>query len=188
MTEQISLKAEERSSRGKISAKQQRRKGFVPGVYYDRRGDNIPLTLGYGALHAAYTKAQNRVIYLQIRKSDQTSSSKPALIQEIQFHPVKGLIEHIDFVGVDLSQEVNLEVPLEFTGKSQGVDKGGKFQVYRENVPVSCLPESIPTRIEVDVSDMDIGDNLYHHEVSLPEGVTVQETSESLLLVHIEAP
>ncbi|MCF8086244.1 MAG: 50S ribosomal protein L25 [Desulfohalobiaceae bacterium] len=187
MTENVSLQAKTRSSRGKMQAKKQRKEGVVPGIYYDREGTNIPLNLGYGAIQAAQERAHNQVIYLQIQNEDGTESSKPALIWDIQFHPVKGLIQHVDFVGVDMKREVKMDIPVEFVGEPVGVDNGGVVNAYRDSVPVSCLPGNIPEKFEIDISELDIGDALYFSQVSMPKGVA-RETEEDLLVVGVSRP
>ncbi len=187
MTENVSLQARTRSSRGKTRAKKQRKDGVVPGIYYDREGTNIPLSLGYGAVQAAQERAQNQVIYLKIEHEDGTESSKPALIWDIQFHPVKGLIQHVDFVGVDMKREVKMDIPVEFYGDAVGVEKGGLVNAHRDSVPVACLPGNIPEKFEIDISELDIGDSLYFSQVEMPKGVT-REMEEDLVIVGISKP
>ena len=186
MTENVSLQAEIRNTRGKTHAKKQRKTGIVPGVYYDREGQNIPVNLGYGALQAAYERAQNQVIYLQIKDEAGKQTAKPSLIWDIQFHPVKGLIQHVDFLGVDLSREMKLEIPVEFVGEPESLEREGSLTVYRESIPVACLPGNIPEKIEIDISELDIGDYVYLSQVTLPEGVT-WDTDEDLWILGISA-
>ena len=184
MTENVSLQAEQRTNRGKTQTKKLRKASMVPGIYYDREGTNIPLTVGYGAVQAAYERAQNQVIYLQLKNEDGTESAKPALIWDVQFHPTKGLIEHVDLVGVDMSREVKMEIPLDFTGADVVADKGGSPIVYRETVPVSCLPGNIPEKIEVDISELDAGDTVYFSQLTLTEGVS-RDAAEDLWIVGV---
>jgi len=184
MTENVSLQAEQRTNRGKSQTKKLRKEGMVPGIYYDREGTNIPLTVGYGAVQAAYERAQNQVIYLQLKNADGKESSKPALIWDAQFHPTKGLIEHIDFVGVDMSREVKMEIPVEYIGADVVIDKGGSPIVYRETVPVSCLPGNIPEKIEVDISELNVGDTVYFSQLTLTEGVS-RDAAEDLWIVGV---
>lgn len=184
MTENVSLQAEQRTNRGKTQTKKLRKEGMVPGIYYDREGTNIPLTMGYGAVQAAYERAHNQVIYLQLQNTDGKESSKPALIWDVQFHPTKGLIEHIDFVGVDMTREVKMEIPVEYVGADVVADKGGSPIVYRETVPVSCLPGNIPEKIEVDISELEIGDTVYFSQLTLSEGVS-RDAAEDLWIVGV---
>lgn len=186
MTENVSLQAEQRNNRGKTQTKKLRKEGMVPGIYYNREGTNIPLTVGYGAVQAAYERAQNQVIYLQLKNEDGTESAKPSLIWDVQFHPTKGLIEHIDFVGVDMSREVKMEIPVEYVGADVVADKGESPIVYRETVPVSCLPGNIPEKIEVDISELDAGDTVYFSQLSLTKGVS-RDASEDLWIVGVSA-
>lgn len=187
MTENMSLQAERRATRGKTEAKKQRKAGLVPGVYYDREGKNIPISLGYGAIQATYERAGNQVIYLRIEGESGAGRAKPALIWDVQFHPVKGLIQHVDFVGVDLSREMKIEIPVEFVGESVGVENGGSVNAYVDTVPVTCLPGNIPEKLEIDISELDIGDSLYFSQVEMPEGVT-RDVEEDLHIVGITKP
>lgn len=186
MTENVSLPAEIRNTRGKMQAKKHRKSGVVPGVYYDREGANIPVSFGYGALQAAYDRAHNQVIYLQIKDEAGKQTAKPSLIWDIQFHPVKGLIQHVDFLGVDLTREMKLEIPVDFVGEPECLEREGSLTVYRESIPVACLPGNIPEKIEIDISELDIGDYVYLSQVNLSEGVT-WDTDEDLWILGITA-
>ena len=188
MGQRYTLEAEKRDQAGKGVARSLRRRGYVPGVYYDKQGVNIPLQLPYGTLASTFEKAHmSNVIDLEI-KSDSETFKKPVLIWDIQSHPVKDFLEHVDFIGVDLTEEMNVDVQVEVSGEAKGVEQGGRVSIFRDSISVICLPTSIPDQITIDVSNLDINENIYIEDVVLPEGVRLQDSDENFAVVGVAPP
>jgi large subunit ribosomal protein L25 len=91
------------------------------------------------------------------------------MIKELQTHPVSGKFLHVDFYEIDMSRKIRVKVPVVVKGKAKGVELGGFLQIIRRDVDVLCLPSQIPPSIEVDVTDLDIGDSFHVREIQ-PEG------------------
>jgi len=188
MAQRYSLEAVKRDKVGKGVARSLRRQGYVPGVYYDKSGVNIPLQIAYGTLASTYDKAQkSNVIDLEIKGGSDTFR-KPVLIWDMQSHPIKDFIEHVDFIGVDLTEEMNVDVQVEVTGEAKGAEQGGIVSIFRDSISVTCLPTAIPDQISIDVSDLDINDNLYIEDIVLPEGVRLQDYDENFAVVGVAPP
>ncbi len=99
--------------------------------------------------------------------------TKPAIIKELQTHPVSGNLIHIDFYEVDMKRQIKVMVPVVTTGKSVGIEEGGLLNIVRRELEVLCLPGDIPEAIEIDISEMAIGDSIHLEDVLLGENVEV---------------
>ncbi len=109
------------------------------------------------------------------------------MIRDFALHPVERSLEHVDFVEVKLDRPVDVEVPLVAIGKAVGVAKGGVLRIVYRLVPVRCLPDRIPTKIETDVTHLELGQHITTQELKLPEGVVVRLPAEQTL-VAVVAP
>lgn len=188
MPDQYSLEVQERKDTGKGHAKKLRKKGYIPGVYYDRKGENIPIQALYGPLESIYYRAhKSNVIDLHIQKEGQVTK-KPVLIWGLQEHPVKKLITHVDFLGVDLTRKMEVDVQIEVQGTAKGEEEGGLVTIYRDSIGVVCLPTAIPDSVVLDVSNLDINDSIYLNDIQLPEGVVLQEHEENFAVVGVAPP
>jgi large subunit ribosomal protein L25 len=164
-----------------------RENGYVPGVYYNAKGENVPISAPYVPLRKVYEEAStSNLVDLEIEEGGNVST-KPVLIWDIQFHPVKNLIRHVDFFGADLTKEVSVDVPVEVTGTPKGEEEGGMVDIYRESISVDCLPGNIPDSIVLDVSDLDINENINIEDIKLPEGVKANY-DENFAIVGISVP
>lgn len=186
MSEEIRLQAHKRDEVGKQGLRSVRQQGYVPGVYYDAKGDNIPVQIRYRSLEAAYAKAHsNHVIRLEITNG-KSGPVRPVMIWDIQHHPVKDLILHVDFFGVDMSKEIQVEIPVEITGEAPGIQEGGQLTLYHEALLVSCLPDALPEGIQIDVSALEMNENVNIEDVTFPEGVVpVYDEEENFAVVGV---
>ncbi len=171
MSNQSTLSVDVRSETGTGSCRRLRDKSFVPGVYYNAEGKNIIFSAERTPLQKLFKKVGlSQVFELVIRENDQTHH-QPAIIRDIQFHPVKGAITHVDFFGVDLTKKIHVYIPVEVTGKAKGIILGGVLQVFRDELEVVGLPMSIPEKIEINVSSLEINQNIHIQDLKLPENV-----------------
>ncbi|MGD9608637.1 MAG: 50S ribosomal protein L25/general stress protein Ctc [Desulfovibrionaceae bacterium] len=171
MKETLSLAVKTRAGRGKGANRKLRATDMVPGVYYDDKGVNIPVMVEHMPLQKLYSKtASSHVFELKI-DSEAGQETKPSLIWQLQFHPTKSKITHVDFYGVDLTKEIRVHIPVEVVGKAVGMVKGGALEVYRETLEVSCLPLAIPDKVVVDITPLDLNQHIKVADITLPEGV-----------------
>jgi large subunit ribosomal protein L25 len=106
----------------------------------------------------------------------------PCLIWNVDSHPVKPRHEHVDFLGIDPTQEVHLTVQIIATGKAKGVVEGGVMEWYRDSVNIVCLPKNIPDNIVVDVAPLKAGDRIHVEDLPLPEGVSIESEDNFAIL------
>ena len=108
-----------------------------------------------------------------------------ALIQEVQHHPIKDKVLHVDFHEIDPNKKLHTEVPVHEKGESIGVKNGGILDHLMRHVRVECLPQHLPSGFDVDVSSLDIGQAIHVSDLPLPEGVTVMNAADlPLFMVH----
>jgi large subunit ribosomal protein L25 len=99
--------------------------------------------------------------------------TKPAMIKELQSHPVSRDFLHIDFYEIDMQRKINVMIPVLTKGISKGVELGGLLQIIRREIEVLCMPGDIPEAIELDITDLDVGDSVHVEEIPLGDNVEI---------------
>ncbi|MBI5479025.1 MAG: 50S ribosomal protein L25 [Deltaproteobacteria bacterium] len=163
-----------RQESGKGYAHKLRQAGRIPAVCYGGGEEPIALALDPRALKDALDpeKRQNTVITMTVKGGD-ADRQLTVMLKDYQTDPLRNTVLHADFVRVDLSREIHVTVPLLLTGKAEGVKIGGILHQVFRMVDVACLPDRIPTKLEADVSALNIGDALKASDVKVTTGVRV---------------
>lgn len=187
--EKINLKAKIREELGKEAVKKLRHQGFIPAVVYKGKDAlNIKVS-SKDFLETIHTKAgENVVVNLQVEGA--ASSKKPsptAIIKEIQYHPVREDILHIDFNEISLTQTLTVKVPIAVKGEAEGIKEGGVLEHVLWEVEVECLPTQIPENISVDVSALKIGDSILVKDLQTPPEVKILSDPETTI-ISLAAP
>lgn len=174
-----SLSASPRTPAGKGETRRLRASGKVPAIAY---GKGIAATALAVPPKEVITilkseHGQNSVISMKVEgKGDFL-----AMIKDYSYHPLTRKLEHVDFVEVKLDQQVTVEVPFFTVGKAAGVVMGGILRQVFRSLPVSCLPNQIPLKIEVDVTNLALNEAAQTKDLKLPEGVTVMLPAEQTI-------
>jgi large subunit ribosomal protein L25 len=108
-----------------------------------------------------------------------------AILKDYQLHPVTDKIIHLDFVAIKEGETVSIDVPLEFVGRPVGLTKGGVIEIFMHDLTVECLPSNIPDKIQVDISNLDLGDVLHVKDIKVPEGVKVLDDPEDTVITIV---
>jgi large subunit ribosomal protein L25 len=176
------LKAQSRVAAGKSAAKRLRKTGFVPAVAYGKglEATSIAVPPKEVAVILRSELGQNTVIELELE-----GKKLLTMIREYSVHPLKRELEHVDFIEVKLDRPVDVSVPLLATGKPVGVVAGGVLRVVHRTVPVRCLPDRIPVKIEADATHLELGQHIATKDLKLPEGVTVRLAPEQTLIAIV---
>ena len=186
MTITKSLTASKREAGGKGAARKLRREGRVPAVLYGKDMDSVALSLDAMEVEHLFQaiSVENTIVELKIEGGE----SHQTLVREIQSHPFRYELVHIDFLRIQSHVEVDVEVPVELVGTPVGVKQhGGVLEQIVHELPVRCLPSRIPEVIEVDVSGLEIEDSLHLSDIQLPEGVEATIDPERTLCL-VSAP
>ncbi len=182
----VDLKGELRSVIGKEAAKRLRRQQRVPAVVYGGARGPVPVTINPAELLKALEAGENVLINLALGGDGGQTSL--VILKELQRDPAKGRVLHADFQEVSVDRKIRVEVPLVMTGTPIGVkEKGGILEYTLRQLLVECLPLSIPERISIDVSGLDIGDSLHVSDITVAEGVRILDEA-GRVVVSVTAP
>lgn len=170
MADQVALAARPRAGSGKGEARALRRIGRVPAIAYGTGTTPTPMSVDALELyHVLHTDAgANAIIRLALEGGD----THLALAREIQRHPVRRDVWHVDFVTVDRNVRVTVEVPVVLVGEAPGAEEGGVVEQSQFSVELEVLPMEVPDSIELDISSLDVGDVLRIADLPASEGVT----------------
>ncbi len=171
--EQLELKAKVRKTIGNGPARALRREGKIPAVLYGPKTESILLSVKVRDIEQLLKAGNVGQVLLNLIIQNGQETTRPAMIKELQAHPVSGLFLHIDFYEIDLARKIRVGVPVVATGKSVGVEVGGLLQIVRHELEVLCLPTQIPESIEVDVTNLEIGDSIHIEEIELEGDVEI---------------
>jgi len=160
MAKKVTLTAKERDATGSSAAGRLRREGWIPAVVYGHGEESRPLKVQEMELQQLLERisVDNTLVDLKVDEAD----SQKVLIREVQHHPWKPQLLHVDFFQIREDEEIRVSVPVEFTGTPTGVtEDGGILQTTRDSIEIECLPGEIPEFFEIDVSELEIGDSLH---------------------------
>jgi len=184
----ILLKAQVREETGKEISRKLRAQGLIPAILYGPSTQPIPLVVNPIAVLKALEKEQSASSFLDLEITDgKTSQVKKALIKDVDFHPATDQLIHVDFYEITVGKELTLEVPIVIVGKAKGVEKGGVLEQNLRELTISCLPKLVPSHIEIDVANLDIGDSIHVADISVAEGIKI-ENDPQVPVVTLVAP
>ncbi|MBN3962622.1 50S ribosomal protein L25/general stress protein Ctc [Nostoc sp. NMS8] len=160
-----------------------RRAGLIPGNLYGHKGtESISLTIEAKTVERLLKRASVNNTLIELNIADAPWRGK-TLLRELQIHPAKGTPYHLSFFAVAGHGDTTVEVRLRFVGTAIGVkQEGGVLDTVVTELQVTCAPENIPDVIEIDVSNLQIGDSLSISDIPFPEGVTPLAESERLVV------
>ncbi len=173
-----SLQASRRDETGKGVARRLRRAGRIPAVVYGKGMDPIPLSLDEQETVNLFQSISvaNTILQLDVGEGD----SLRTLVREIQTHPFRPDIVHVDFMHLRRGVAVELNVPIAFSGTPEGVGAGGRLEVVVQEAYVRCTPANIPESINIEVSALGIGDSVRLGDLTLPDGVELLAGPETV--------
>ena len=183
---EANLKASLRDIIGSAESRRLRNNGELPAVIYGMGMDPVSVVLDAREFNNALRSeaGANTILNLEVGKKKYT-----ALAREIQKHPYKNQFLHVDLIQIDLTKTVEADVQINFIGTPIGVkEEGGLVQTVNATITVSTLPTNIPSSLDLDISELNVGDNLAAGDVSLPEGVELADAEDDSILITITVP
>jgi large subunit ribosomal protein L25 len=181
---EIKLKAQKRETTGKGSARKVRSKGRVPAVLYGKDLDSVALDVDRREFVSALHTDAGINVLLDIDVDGKTTL---ALTRELQRDPVRGTLLHADFVKVDRSQKVEVEVPVHLLGEAPGAKEGGVLEHPLFAINVRCVVTNVPESIDADISRLQIGDALRVSELQVPDDTEVLNDPDTVV-ASVAAP
>ncbi|VVC76700.1 50S ribosomal protein L25 [Aquicella siphonis] len=171
--QKFEIEATVRHDMGKGASRRLRREQKVPGVIYG--GGKAPVALTFEHKHVAKS-LENEAFYSHILTLKTGSESERVILKDVQRHPYKPRVTHVDFQRVRADEKLHMHIPLHFVGadKAPGVkDAGGLVSHIMSDVEIACLPDDLPEFIEVDISEMQLNQILHLSDIKLPKGVEI---------------
>lgn len=183
-TNNLSVQIRDVGPKGRV--KKLRRAGLVPGVVYGGSKSNIPIQFNGKELEkllSSSRKGMNTLIKMEVPPA----GAETVMVRELSREPIKGTILHVDFYRVSLSERLQTEVQLVWIGEPSGVKLGGLMQPGLRSVLVECLPTQIPDSLEVEVTDLGVGDKLTVADLTIPSGVQVLNEPDEVIVTILAA-
>jgi large subunit ribosomal protein L25 len=179
--EETTVEVIEREGIGKNASRRLRRAGMVPAVVYGGDVDPLPIQVETRIVHRLLkTSGENAVFLLKLQG---TEESRHSMVKDIQYDPLTGGLVHIDFLRVSMDERVQVRVPIELMGVAIGVKRdGGLLDFISREIEVECLPADIPEHIEIDVSQLLIGQHVEAGQVTLPGNVALVDDRNKVLI------
>jgi large subunit ribosomal protein L25 len=190
MSTKFELTAERRDAKGSGPSRRLRRAGQVPAVLYGGNKDPVMLMFDHDAI---YHQLENEAFHTSILTVKVDSDTDRAILRNVQMHPFKPRVMHVDLQRISETQKLHMLVPIHVNGEevAPGVKlEGGIVSRLMTEVDISCLPHHLPEFLSVDVSELHIGESLHLSDIPLPEGVTITSLAhggEDLAVVSVAA-
>lgn len=184
------LKTATREMTGKGAARRLRREGMIPGVIYGFEVEPMLIKVNSNELRKILNEVEAKNPFFNIvGEDDQLKNVEGSLVilKELQIHPITYEFLHLDLHKIDTTKELAVEVPIHYIGKADIVKKGGLLQEIRRTLEISAIPTKIPDYLEIDVTDLEIGDSVHLKDIALPEGSSV-DTNINYTVSTVIAP
>ena len=177
---QINLNSTIRTQIGGNSAKRYRKSGQIPAVIYGESGEKN-LLIDEKSLVAALKQVAGKAVLIELAFSDGTES-RYAMLKDVARNPLTSAVEHVDFIEVVRGKPMQATLPLHFFGESYGVkNENGDIEIHEHEVRVKCRPRDLPEMIEIDVTNLKVGEAIHLKDVKAPEGVEFESDLEDVL-------
>ena len=184
--EQVQLAAASRKKEeaGKKFANSLRKTGLVPAVVYKAGKETLTIAVNEKEFEKVlHTSAGgNVIIELKISGSDAKQQLRTVIIKEIQHHPYKDNILHVDFHQIALDEVIKVKVPIATKGEALGVKAGGILERILWEIEIECLPTQIPEKLEIDIAGLDLGHTKMVKDLIVPAGIKILADPEQIVL------
>jgi large subunit ribosomal protein L25 len=176
--EVLTVTGTKRDTVGKEGARKIRQRGLIPGVIYNSSTTSIPVTVDPKQIIKILRSSTGGNTIFQFSLEGERQTERRVIIRDLQYHPIKETLLHVDLYEISLDEEITVKVPIELVGEAKGVANGGVLNHLLWELEIECLPTRIPPKIEVDVSALDIGDIITVADLPIPEQVKVLQDPE----------
>lgn len=183
--ELVTLNVTQREANGKGAARQTRRAGEVPGVVYGNGEPPVSIAVDTRSFESLVHGVMGEHAVVQLEVEGQPKLSGPAMIKGVQHHPVRSHIMHADFMRIRLDERIQTIVPLNLVGRAKGVQEGGVPDQQLHELDVECLALDVPPHLELDISEMQIGDSKHVSDLTAPKGVAIiTDPERAVIAIH----
>lgn len=191
MSEKFDLIAETREGQGKGASRRLRREGKVPAIIYGAGRPPRQLAFDHNKV---LKQLENESFYSSILNIKVGEKSQAAIVKDIQRHPAKRIIMHMDFQRIVADEKIKMNVPIHLVGSEEAVgvkEGGGSVSHLKTDVEVSCLPKDLPEYFEVDISALGLDEMLHLSDIKVPDGVELPELAlgsehdQAIVSIHV---
>jgi large subunit ribosomal protein L25 len=179
---EVTLEVSRRERSGKEYAKKLRQDGKIPAVVYGGHKEPVAITVERKAVSDLIQKSDHGIRSIFLLKMSGTDQQRHAMIKDMQMDPISRRMTHIDFVRVVMDEVVRVTVPVNIIGNSIGVKEGGILDWQIRELHVECLPNAIPDKIDVDITNLGAHQQVRVSDLQLPEGVKVAEDTHRVII------
>lgn len=183
----VKFTVESREMRGKGPARELRRRGLVPGVVYGGGREAVAIALDCTQFERMLAESDSGINTLIELEGNSPVAGRTVIAKELQREPVRGGVIHVDLYEVDLTEKIEVSVPIHLTGTAAGVVLGGVLDQQQRDVHLLCLPNAIPDEISVDISGLELGDSLHVDGLVIPEAAELV-TDSGLTVATVLVP
>lgn len=178
--EKKALKANIRNQMGKAALSTLRKNGKVPGIFYSRVINPIPIAVSEKAIKPFVFTAKTHLISLEV----ENDKNYECVIKDVQFDPVTESIVHFDLLGLIEGEKFQLEVPIQYHGTAVGIKEGGIVQQVLHKLEIECYPNDIPQFLSVDITNLKLGESIHPSDLSF-ENITILTPPEAVVVAVV---
>jgi large subunit ribosomal protein L25 len=175
--DKVTIEAKKRQISTKSALTQLRKKGRVPGIFYSKHHQSLPIDVEANALNPLVFTSKTHLINLKV----DTGESFDCVVKDVQFDPVTDKIIHFDLIGLEVGEKVHIEVPVQLVGSAIGVKEGGLLQQFLHKLDIECLPTDIPEYIEVDITNLKKGHSIHVGDLKVDK-ITFKQSPNSIIV------
>lgn len=181
--ETVTLKAEVRNTSKKGPSRRLRARGFVPAILYGSKQEPVMITVGSSELLDIMKKERKEGVFVRLAiQGDGGEMERISILKDVQINTVKKRLDHADFYEIRMDRELTLDVPVILKGQAKGQGAGGEVQFLKRELRVAGLPGNLPEAIELDITDLDVGDSLRVESIPVPEGVRFVDHADVVVI------
>ena len=179
----ISLQAQARKTGKKSDIKNLRKDGFIPAIIYGEGKEGKMISLQEIDFMKNYSKSIGKLVFFDVNVENE---SYLTILKDKQVHPVSRKIVHIDFQEIHKGKEITVNIPIRYVGEAPGTKSGGILEVLYRDLEVVCLPKDIPDDIEIDISNLNLGDAIHVADIDL--GNLQTKVSDDTPVISVQIP
>jgi large subunit ribosomal protein L25 len=168
----IKLNAVARKETGKGFSRRLRDEGLVPAIFYGFEAKPMMITVNSSDLIKVIEQERSETVFVKLTINDGGKKiQRVSIIKDLQIDTIKRKLIHADFYGIKMDRELTIDLPIILTGQPVGVEMGGELQQLKREVKISGLPSVLPESVEIDISNLEVGDSIKVGDIALDEGI-----------------
>ncbi len=173
----VKISADLRNVKDKNEKKELRKNGKIPGVFYMRGHETVPISISEKILNPLVYTGETHLISLSVKGQEETE----CILKDVQFDPVTDGVVHFDLIGLNKDETIEIEVPVQLHGSAVGLKEGGVVQHILHKLEVECLPKDIPQHIDIDITELKIGDAIHIGDLNV-ENIKLLNSKDSVVV------